>query len=150
MWKTIEEFPNYEVSDKGDIRRKGARIVRKPFDNHGYLVVGLNCKGKQINRLVHRLVAKAFITNTLNKREINHIDGNKLNNAVSNLEWVTASENLTHAYSTGLRSSQKLLTHTQIQAIKSEYIPKSRTHGSTALGIKYGVSRKTIIRAVES
>lgn len=149
MWKTIEEFPTYEISTSGKIKRKNSSKVRKPFDNHGYDVVGLNVNGTQINRLVHRLVATTYLPNPMNKTEVNHIDGDKRNNCVSNLEWVTASENLKHSYDTGLRKSQKILTPDQVASIKQEYVYRCKQFGATALGLKYGVSRKTILRALD-
>lgn len=66
--------------------------------NHGYHRVNLSVNGVAKKFRVHRLVAQAFIENPLNKPYVNHIDGNKLNNHVSNLEWCTASENEHHSY----------------------------------------------------
>jgi hypothetical protein len=73
------------------------------LNSHGYLAVQLSDGKKKKRQSVHRLVGKMFVNNPLNKQEINHIDGNKSNNHYSNLEWCTRSENLYHAYSTGLR-----------------------------------------------
>lgn len=67
-----------------------------------YKVVALSIGKKSITRTVHRLVAEAFIPNPQNKPQVNHIDGDKLNNCVENLEWVTAKENVQHAYANGL------------------------------------------------
>lgn len=69
-----------------------------PNKVNSYLIVGLVKDGKQILVYHHRLMAKAFIPNPENKPYVNHIDGNKQNNSLSNLEWVTASENVQHAY----------------------------------------------------
>ena len=69
----------------------------------GYLHVQLYIDGKSFTKLIHQLVAEAFIENPDNKPDVNHIDGNKLNNNVSNLEWVTKSENIRHSLRTGLR-----------------------------------------------
>jgi hypothetical protein len=66
--------------------------------NHGYQRVNLFINGKAKKYRVHRLVAMEFIDNTFNKENVNHIDGNKLNNNVKNLEWCTASENELHSY----------------------------------------------------
>ena len=79
------------------------RILKQPRSSSGYLHVQLYKDGKSSTKLVHILVASAFIPNADNKREINHIDGNKSNNSINNLEWVTRRENLEHAYNTGLK-----------------------------------------------
>ena len=111
VWKDISGYEGlYQVSNKGRVKslgrmvskgQKGERfekeIILKQVDNtHGYLVVSLSKDGKAKNYRVHRLVASAFIPNSENKPFINHIDENKYNNEVGNLEWVTAKENSNH------------------------------------------------------
>ena len=96
IWKTIEEAPNYAVSNFGRIKNQMTNHVLKPWNcKNGYQQVSLKVIGydKFQKRYVHRVVAQAFIPNIENKREVNHIDGNKTNNKLSNLEWVTSSEN---------------------------------------------------------
>lgn len=103
IWKTIIEYPNYEVSNQGNVRNRVTGRVLKQCKVGGYLKVGLRegkLKQKQIT--VHRLVACAFLPNPDSKPCVNHIDGNKHNNQVDNLEWVSYSENSQHAYRTGL------------------------------------------------
>lgn len=78
------------------------KILNFSKSNRGYLQVCLTKNGKYKTYTVHRLVAKAFIDNPLNKKTVNHIDGNKLNNCVYNLEWATSSENTKHAFDNGL------------------------------------------------
>ena len=105
-WKTIEEFPQYEISNTSLIRHKTTGYIRKPSPSkRGYPVVSMNKNGKQYLRTVHTLLAKAFIPNPDNKPQINHIDGNKWNNNLDNLEWVTSYENIMHARNTGLHIS---------------------------------------------
>ena len=72
-----------------------------------YITITLYGKDRTKNVSIHRLVASAFIENIENKKYVNHIDGNKHNNIVSNLEWVTSSENALHAFSTGLKKSSE-------------------------------------------
>ena len=95
-WRQIAEYENYEVSNLGKVRNKNTGRILKPACKGGYLSVGLckDSKGKTIP--VHRLVALAFIENPENKPQVNHIDKNRSNNVVSNLEWNTALENNVH------------------------------------------------------
>lgn len=79
------------------------KILNYNKNNRGYLQVSLTKNGKRKTYTVHRLVAKAFLPNLKNKKQINHIDGNKKNNSVDNLESVTPKENIKHAYRTGLK-----------------------------------------------
>lgn len=100
VWAKIEGYPNYEVSSFGNVRR-GGKILK--LKDRRYLSVSLYSKGVSVKfPLVHRLVAKAFIPNPDNKPQVNHIDGNRHNNHISNLEWVTPLENTQHAIKNGL------------------------------------------------
>lgn len=103
-WVDIPGYEGlYQVSDCGRIAR-GQRIKIPHTDRGGYLTVWLSKDSKQKNYKVHRLVAQAFIPNPEGKRTVNHIDGNKQNNNLFNLEWATHSENINHANRTGLRT----------------------------------------------
>lgn len=90
-WKTIKNFEDYQISNTGLVKKDDK--ILKPFDNGGYERIALNGTKK----LIHRLVAEHFIENPYNKEQVNHIDLNKKNNNMSNLEWVTAKENVQHA-----------------------------------------------------
>ena len=118
MWKPIiidGYVTNYGISDTGEVRNVDrGNILKYSYDRRGYCCVYLTLKdGKHKRFRVHRLVALAFIPNPENKREVNHIDGIKTNNSISNLEWVSSSENMLHAYRTGLHKAIKGEDHAE-------------------------------------
>ena len=97
-WAPVRDAPGYEVSSHGRVRNGGGLVMRQQTSN-GYHRIQIDRR----QMLVHRLVAEAYIPNPEGNAEVNHIDGDKSNNRVSNLEWVTPSENVRKAYETGLR-----------------------------------------------
>ena len=97
-WKIIEGFTDYKVSENGDVYSTKRNKILRQYERKNYLGVYLYTKDKRQYRLVHRLVATAFIPNPNNLPQINHKDENSLNNCVDNLEWCTAKENSIHAY----------------------------------------------------
>lgn len=123
IWKDIEGYEGlYQVSNMGRIKslerykenhgklqKVEEKIKTINIKNSGYQFVQLYKNNKYKNLMVHRLVAQAFIPNVNNKPQINHIDGNKLNNNVTNLEYCTNSENNKHAWNTGLKQCTEKL-----------------------------------------
>lgn len=104
IWKTIKKYPNYEVSTHGRVKKKSnGRILKATNDSRGYPAVTILDKYGQHTKNVHRLSAETFIPNPENKLTVNHKDGDKRNNHISNLEWNTMSENVKHAYDNGLK-----------------------------------------------
>ena len=104
----IEGFEKYEVSNLGKVRNIKSSIVLKPWiTKDGYLRHCLYKHNKRKNLLLHRIIATAFIDNPGKKPQVNHIDENKLNNDLSNLEWCTGRENLVHGTRTK-RVAEKL------------------------------------------
>jgi hypothetical protein len=117
IWKDIPEYEGlYQVSNFGEVKSLSKprnvfnscyiakeRILKPALNDKGYKVVVLTKNKKHKTFRVHRLVALAFINNYESKPQVNHIDGNKLNNNIENLEWCTNGENEKHAYKLGLK-----------------------------------------------
>ena len=165
IWKPIEGYENlYQVSsygrvksnDRTEICKNGLVRFRegkilKPHQNYnGYLWVSLCKNDKRKKKKIHRLVAKAFIPNTNNKPQVNHIDGNKHNNNLKNLEWVTSKENMEHAVKKGLWEVPKG-TKNPTNKLSNENVLDIRdllNEGVTVkeLAEKYSVHTSTIYR----
>lgn len=120
-WRDIPGYESfYQVPNLGNVRSIRFNKVRnmKSWDSHGYRAVELCINNNKYIVEVHRLVALAFIPNPENKPEVNHKDRNRSNNNVENLEWVTQSENVAHAYRNGVKPR---LTH-QNQPFQKEIL----------------------------
>lgn len=98
-WKKIENFEDYEISNFGrykSLKNENVHIMKPKKNKSGYLQARLTKNGKHYYLYMHRLVAQAFIQNPNNKFYVNHINGNKEDNNILNLEWCTAKENTHH------------------------------------------------------
>lgn len=133
IWKDVVGYEGiYKVSNFGKVlsisyrNKEYSKIRLNQIDNYGYSVIDLFLCKKRRNVKVHRLVAIAFIPNPENKPQVNHKDGNKLNNHVFNLEWCTDSENNIHAYKIGLKFMSCDLK-IKIAKIKSKKIINNKT-----------------------
>lgn len=102
MWKKIDYYENYSVSVIGQVRNDDTGRIKAIRVKKGYCFVGLCRFAHKKWVSLHRLVAIAFVENPEGKREVNHKDGDKLNNKAENLEWSTRTENIRHAIMTGL------------------------------------------------
>ena len=129
-------FEDYEVTKEGQvINTKTGRILKGQANSKGYLRVSL-C-GKFY--FIHRLVAEKYIPNPENKTQVNHIDGNKLNNCVDNLEWMTNKENRRHAVENGLQATgSKCLK--KLDWDKVHYIREHLEVSNAKLAKKFNVS----------
>ena len=102
MWKNIEGFENYKINEIGEIVHKCTNhTLKHSINEKGYHKVLLQKEGKKYKTGVHRLVAKAFIPNPNNYKEVNHIDENKDNNYYKNLEWCNREQNIAHSVKSG-------------------------------------------------
>lgn len=108
MWKKFiyeEKETDYSVSTEGEVRKDGTGYILSQSSQQDYKFVRLLIDGQQKRMRVHRMVAMTFIDNPENKPYVNHINGNRSDNNVENLEWVTPSENTQHAVKTGLMNN---------------------------------------------
>ena len=156
QWRDVVGYEGlYQVSNMGRVKNisygDGAKIRKPVLNTPAYFSMVLYKDSKPTATRIHVLVAKAFIPNPEIKLVVNHRDGNKLNNRVDNLEWVTQSENLQHAYDTGLKKSghehsRAKLTVEQVRYIREVCIPDDRAFGFNALARKFNVSASNIER----
>jgi hypothetical protein len=154
-WRPVPGHEAYEISNLGRVRT--VRYLRKRPDRAGYLRIAISKNGKCVRQAsIQRLVAETFIENTDGKPEVNHIDGDKSNNRVDNLEWVTPSENRLHAFEIGLmkpisgsRNVRAKLCEDDVRQIRD--LMAQGVH-NRVLAPMFGVSRATIqfIRLGES
>ncbi|WP_337098662.1 NUMOD4 domain-containing protein [Paenibacillus sp. YIM B09110] len=163
IWREVVGYQGYyEVSNLGDVRsldrivykEQNGKVVGTPVKgrmlktgicNRGYSRLRLSKDGKSTTYRVHRLVAAAFIDNPDNKSEVNHIDGNKLNNAIWNLEYCTKMENVQHAWEIGLVNTCTIkISYDDLLFILGHYEFGSREYGTCALARKFGVNPTTI------
>lgn len=144
-WKDIKGYEGlYQVSNLGRVKGlKRNKILKPGKDKDGYLYVTLYNMYKLKGQKVHRLVAQTFILNPENKPQVNHIDGNKQNNIVNNLEWCTRLENIEHAWKTGL---MKVHYGRAKQCKKAKKIYQINPQNNQIINVYYGnrdVERKT-------
>lgn len=164
-WKCVPDFENYQVSTFGRVKRIECNVMNKIGISSfypekelkqelvkGYKRVTFSNGNIQKRYTVHRLVAICFIPNPENKRDVNHIDGNKINNCLNNLEWNTQSENERHSYRViGKINPQRKLTEANVKDIRENAI-KGVNHSKTGNIIdfvkKYNVDRTTILNVL--
>jgi mannosyltransferase OCH1-like enzyme len=164
IYKPIKQFNGeYEISNFGNCRStkkiiiksngktytRESKVLKPAKSQDGYLKCAVSFNGKLITKPIHRLVAETFINKPDTYLEVNHIDGNKTNNNVNNLEWITKSENLKHAYKLNLLKAKKgelngnsKLTWCQVEEIRAlALITKSgRYYNRKGIAEKYGIS----------
>lgn len=154
VWKTYPEFPFIEVSQFGDVRTKDryvkckdgskrlikGRILKQHDNGHGYMQVEFSINNKTVNLYVHRIVAICFIPNPNNYPVVNHIDNDRTNNAVSNLEWCTKEYN--EAYKKNFGTSQVEVSGRPVFAVNLETLEilwfESESEAARQLGVSVG------------
>jgi hypothetical protein len=150
--RVLDLFSGYTIREDGEIRSRFGRAVKPQMAKNGYIRIEL--AGRKY--LLHRLLAQAFIPNPEGKPQVNHIDGDKANNAIVNLEWTTQSDNQRHAYQNGLQRGYKKptpLSPTHKAALrgsrwktKARYYEIGGTRYRTAAEVaeRYGISEQTV------
>lgn len=158
-WRPViyngETFERFEISSSAKLRNtKTKKVYKTTQSKAGYetVCVSLGARKKKKCFKVHRLVAEVFIANPLKKPCVNHKDGNKLNNAPENLEWVTHSENMNHAVKNDLAIlpvPNRKLSDSDVIFIRENYSKCDRNYGSRALGKKFGLCHTQILSIVK-
>lgn len=111
IWLPILGFEKtYEVSNLGRVRNNSKHVMKSYYNNNNYECIQLRVKGVRTHKLVHRLVTEVFCSKSSIHTEVNHKDGNKHNNVITNLEWCTSSHNKLHAFKTGLRTGKSCIS----------------------------------------
>jgi hypothetical protein len=145
--------PGYSITYGGEVfGPKGS--IKSYKTPKGYLHVTL---GYGHTKRLHRLVALAFVPNPDSLPEVNHIDGNKLNNCASNLEWCTRKQNMAHAFATGLcrvrfgeDAPRAKLTNDQVAEVRAVFKARHPLFGGAALGRRFGVDQSRIHQIVKA
>ena len=164
IWRTLiyqnKNFEKFEISTNGKLRNSSTRIVYKTHINgNGYeqVCVSLGSRKQKKTFKIHKAVAETFIPNPDNKEEVNHIDGNKENNNVNNLEWVSGKENMKHAADNkllnpncGVDHPSAKLTKEDVIYIREHYVRGDKQYGFAALGRKFNVHPSIIYKVVNN
>lgn len=155
IWKDVVGYEEYfQISNEGRLfSKRSHKVLKQTISKTGYYTVSTKIGGRTgISKCfrIHRVVAEAFLVNPQNKETVNHIDGNKLNNNLSNLEWATYSENSQHAFKTGLASGKRgtASVNSKLSDEQVAEIRIRRANGETCryLGEVFGVHHMQISR----
>lgn len=158
IWRDVKGYEGiYIVSDLGQVRRvdiKPYRELKGTIDFCGYRVLSLCVNSKVKKKKLHRIVAEAFLDNEENKPQVNHLDGDKLNNKVSNLAWATAKENNLHAVENRLvhkdRSNPNLkglkINLETLKSLREDYL---KGYKYSTLSSKYKIHESHVWRLIK-
>lgn len=150
MFQELKEDSRFEISQSGVIRNVKTKAIKSQYvSDTGYYMITISKNNKSKPYRVHRLLANNFIENPKKLKEVNHIDGNKLNNDLSNLEWVSHFGNMQHAFSTGLANNTGVKNGmAKLNESKVSEIKELLKNGVSQYKIaeKYNVSRSAILK----
>ena len=141
--KSLERKVDVNSKDKKKHKRQHKERIMKQWDNtHGYMCVRLMKNGEKHSKRVNRLVGQAFLDNPDNKPIVNHIDGNKKNNHLSNLEWCTHQENNLHAIDNELREVK--IPEKTAKYIRDRYDENDIRYTAKAFAVRFGISESYV------
>ena len=151
--KQYKDTPYY-ITEDGKIFRDGKELYTS-LTNKGYKDSCIFINGKRKHLSIHRTVALLYVPNPNNLPQVNHIDGDKLNNHYTNLEWVTNQQNRTHAienklHCVGINAYNCKLSEDDVKYIRENYIPKHPQFSGAALSRKFGLGSGQISRIVNN
>jgi len=163
-WKKVQGYEDfYEISNYGDLKSLSRplsnhrgdyftkeKMLKKSVNFYGYIQYILRNKGKCKSVSAHRLVALHFIDRIENNQQVNHIDGNKLNNYYKNLEWVSQRENMQHAFRTGLNKASDFGLEAKAFAGQVLVYDKNGNHIDTLIGTRDTIEKGYEFRAVSA
>ena len=142
-WKHVHNYPEYKISKQGRIWSCARKMYKKlTIRPDGYLSVGMSRNNRTLLYLVHRLVAVAYLKKPVGCDKVNHKDGNKQHDVVTNLEWRTQSGNIRHAIETGLSKAEKAVI--QLDSKSGKEI--ARFKSATIAGKTLNIGRSDIVR----
>lgn len=155
IWKTIPKYSRYKASSDGEIYTpnwkggKTGKVMKPAVDSNGYMRTMLvDDEGRTRTIKVHRIIAQTFIENPDELKEVNHLNGNKADNRVENLDWVSHQQNIRHSFDNGLQNNRGInnpfskLTERDVLEIRAKFKP--RIYGRKELALEYNVKQTTI------
>lgn len=139
IWKPSKKYSNYEISNEGRVRNaKTGRVLKTQLDDKGYAQVVLQKDGRQYRERVHKLIADTFIGTTQSNMDVIHRDNNRLNNHVSNLEYMSRADSVRLAFKRGKHAPNQ----TAVRVVETGEIFPSISECSRALGVSVsGISK---------
>ena len=143
----IPKINSYRITESGKIwSDRHSKFLTDKIANTGYGMIEYYIDGIRKRRNIHRILAELFIPNPENKPEVNHIDGNKLNNSLSNLEWVTHAENMQHANRTGLIKNRLNGSDVHFAKLNEQKVKEIRQSPLSARKLSkiYGIAHQNI------